>query len=173
MERPAIVIFGAAVLADGRPSPSLLRRIGYGLEAAARHPDALVLCSGGVGRTGPSEASIMANVLLRRGVAADRLVLDEASLDTLQSVIAAAGFVHRRGLDGAIVCSDRYHLPRIRLMLAVLGIATVPGPTARGLGGTRLAYWLRMYLREALAIPYDLGIVLARRREFLAATAAG
>ena len=173
MERPAIVIFGAAVLADGRPSPSLLRRIGYGVRAAAEHPRALVLCSGGVGRAGPSEASIMAEVLLRRGVTPDRVILDETSLDTLQSVIAVGRFVRQRGLDGAIICSDRYHLPRIRLMLAVLGVATAAGPTARGRDGTRLTYWLRMYLREALAIPYDLGIVLARRREFLAAIAAG
>jgi uncharacterized SAM-binding protein YcdF (DUF218 family) len=172
VERPAIVIFGAAVLADGRPSPSLLRRVGYGLKAAAAHPDAPVLCSGGVGRAGPSEASIMAEVLVRHGVAPDRLVLDEVSLDTLQSVIAAGRFVRQRGLDGAIVCSDRYHLPRIRLMLAALGVPTLAGPTARGLAGTRLIYGLRLYLREALAIPYDLGIVLARRREFLAAIAA-
>ena len=40
MERPAIVIFGAAVRPDGRPSPSLLRRIGYGLKAAHAHPEA-------------------------------------------------------------------------------------------------------------------------------------
>ena len=114
----------------------------------------------------------MARVLRGQGVAADRLVLDEASLDTLQSVIAAARFVRRSGRDGVIVCSDGYHQPRIRLMLGVLGVATEAGPTARGLAGTRPATWLRMYLREALAIPYDLGIVIARRREFLAAIAA-
>ena len=32
-----------------------------------------------------------------------------------------------------------------------------------GLAGTRLYYWLKMHLREALAIPYDLAIVLWRR----------
>jgi hypothetical protein len=31
---PLIVIFGAAVRADGRPSAALLRRIGYGRQAA-------------------------------------------------------------------------------------------------------------------------------------------
>jgi uncharacterized SAM-binding protein YcdF (DUF218 family) len=172
MDRPAIVIFGAAVMPDGRPSPSLLRRIAYGLKAAAEHPDAPILCSGGVGRAGPSEASIMARVLRGQGVDPDRLVLDEASLDTLQSMIAAARFVRRRGRGGAVVCSDRYHLPRIRLMLGALGVATVSGPTNPGLDGARRRYWIRMHLREALAIPYDLGIVLARRREFIAAIAA-
>jgi vancomycin permeability regulator SanA len=171
VERPAIVIFGAAVLADGRPSPSLLRRIGYGLTAAGEHPNAPILCSGGIGRAGPSEASIMAEVLRRRGVTPDRLALDEASLDTLQSVIAAARFVRQWGADGVIVCSDRYHLPRIRLMLGALGVATAAGPTTPGLDGTHPRYWTRMHLREALAIPYDLGIVLARRREFMTAIA--
>jgi len=171
VERPAIVIFGAAVMPDGRPSPSLLRRIGYGLKAAAEHPDAPILCSGGVGRAGPSEASIMAQVLRGRGVASERVVLDESSLDTLQSVIAAARFARRRGLDGVIVCTDSYHQPRICLMLGALGVATAAGPTARGRAGTRMAYWIRMHLREALAIPYDLGIVLFRRSEFMAAIA--
>ena len=172
MKTPAIVIFGAAVLADGRPSPSLKRRIGYGLKAAAEYPDAPILCSGGVGRAGPSEASIMGDVLRGQGVAPGRLALDEASLDTLESVIVTARFVRQRGLEGALVCSDRYHLPRIRLMLGVLGVATRACPTAKGRAGTRLRYWLRMYLREALAIPYDLAIVIARRGEFLATIAA-
>ena len=171
MERPAIVIFGAAVRPDGCPSSSLLRRIGYGLKAAQAHPGAPIFCSGGVGRVEPSEASIMARVLRGKGVASGRLVLDEASLDTLQSVIAAARFARSNGRDGLIVCSDSYHQPRIRLMLAVLGVATEAGPTARGPAGTRLGTWMRMHLREALAIPYDLGIVIVRRREFLSAIA--
>jgi vancomycin permeability regulator SanA len=168
MQRPAIVIFGAAVMADGRASPSLRRRIGYGVRAAAAWPGAPILCSGGVGRVAPSEASIMRQVLAAAGVASDRLTLDEDSLDTLQSVVAAARFVRRRGLDGCVVCSDRYHIPRIRLLLAVLGVRTAAGPTQAGLAWTRRRYWVRMHLREALAIPYDLAIVLARRRGLMA-----
>jgi uncharacterized SAM-binding protein YcdF (DUF218 family) len=169
MERPAIVIFGAAVMADGRPSPSLRRRIAYGAQAAAAWPDAPVLCSGGVGSAGPSEASIIAQGLVSHGTAADRLTLDEESLDTLQSVVATAGFVRRRGLDGAVVCSDRYHIPRIRLLLAALGVRSQGQPTS-GFQGTRPYYVAKMHLREALAIPYDLAIVLARRGALLALT---
>jgi uncharacterized SAM-binding protein YcdF (DUF218 family) len=165
VQRPAIVIFGAAVLADGQPSPSLRRRIGYGAKAAAAWRDAPVLCSGGVGRVGPSEASIIAEGLTAFGVAPERVALDDASRDTLQSVVAVARFVRERRLDGAVICSDGYHIPRIRMMAAVLGVRTLAGPTARGLQGTRPYYWAKMYLREALAIPYDLAIVLARRGE--------
>jgi uncharacterized SAM-binding protein YcdF (DUF218 family) len=168
----AIVIFGAAVRPDGRPSPSLARRIGYGLQAAQGWPAAPILCSGGVGKAGPSEASVMAARLAAGGVDAGRLVLDEASRDTLQSVLAAARFVRDRGLSPCVVVSDRYHIPRIRLLLGALGVATTPGPLAPGRGGAPLPHWTRMRLREALAIPYDLGIVFTRRRRLLAEIAA-
>ena len=111
----------------------------------------------------------MAAALTARGVEPARVVLDEASRDTLQSVIAAARFLKGRGLTRCIVCSDRYHIPRIRLLLAALGVATTSGPLLPGRGGTRLRYWLKMTLREGLAIPYDLGIVLFKRRGLLAA----
>jgi len=167
-----IAIFGAAVMADGRPSPSLRRRIGYGAKAAEIWTDAPVFCSGGVGANGPSEASIMRDILVAVGVAPRRLVLDEASLDTLQSAVATARFVRQAGADGCVVCSDDYHQPRVRMLLAVLGVPTLAGPTERGLKGTRRYYQAKMWLRETLAFPYDLAIVLFRRAELLREIAA-
>jgi vancomycin permeability regulator SanA len=164
-----IVVFGAAVRADGGPSPALARRIAYAAHAARSVPDAPVLCSGAAGKVGPSEASVMAGALAAAGVAERRLILDEASVDTLQSVIAAGRFIRRERLAGAVICSDRYHIPRIRLLLGALGVATAPGPLQPGRAGTPLRHWTRMRLREGIAIPYDLSIVLARRREFLRA----
>lgn len=163
----AIAIFGAAVRPDGRPSPSLARRIGYGLEAAGAWDAAPILCSGAVGRAGPSEASVMAERLLAGGVDPGRLVLDEESRDTLQSVLAVARFLRRRDLARCVVVSDGYHIPRIQLLLGALGVATVPGPCAAGRGGAPWAHWARMSLREGMAIPYDLAIVLTRRSRFL------
>lgn len=161
MDDAAIVIFGAAVREGGRPSQALARRIGYGL-AAALACEAPVLCSGAAGRYGPSEAFVMARALKEGGLPSDRIVLDEESRDTLESVLATARFLRRRGHSHCVICSDSYHVPRIRLLLAVLGVRTEVGPVPRGPAGSP-AYWWRMVLREALAIPYDLAIVLARR----------
>ena len=113
----------------------------------------------------------MAEALAARGIEPARLLLDEASRDTLQSVLAAARFVRLQAIEECIVCSDGYHIPRIRLMLGALGIAAVAGSLAAGRGGTPLRHWTRMRLREGLALPYDLAIVLARRRSFLRAIA--
>jgi uncharacterized SAM-binding protein YcdF (DUF218 family) len=161
----AIVICGAAVWPDGQPSPSLRRRVDYGAAAARADPDHPVFCSGGVGRHGPSEASLMADLLTRAGIDPGRIVLDEDSLDTLQNVIAAARFIRARGLDGALVCTDRYHLARVRMLFSVLGVDSTPGPIAPGRGGTRLSYWMGMRLRELAAYPYDMAVVMRRRTE--------
>lgn len=153
------------------PSRSLLRRIDYGRAAAMQHPQAKVLCSGGVGRYGPSEASVMVERLVAGELAAERLIADEESADTLQSVVVAARWTQALGASRVIVCSDGYHVPRIRMMLGLLGVPSAAGPRSPGRGGASLPHWTRMVLREGLAFPYDLAIVLARRGEL--ARAAG
>lgn len=164
----AIVIFGAAVRADGRASPSLARRTLYAVAAARADPAAPVFCSGAAGQAPRSEASVMAQLLAENGIDPGRLTLDEASRDTLQSAVAAARFVRRRSLAGCLVCTDTYHVPRVRMLLAALGVASIAGPTAKGRAGVRRRDWRRMRLREAAAYPYDWAVVRLRRRALLA-----
>ncbi len=158
---PLIVIFGAALTADGRVSPAMARRVGYGRQAADSWPEAPVLCSGGVGRSGPSEASVMISELLTRGLSAERLAADHVSLDTLQTVLVAVRMARDEGRPFVVACSDGYHLPRIRLMLAILGVRSVAGPQ----GGPRgpWPHRLRMAAREVAALPYDAAILIWRR----------
>lgn len=105
----------------------------------------------------------MARDLAGWGIAADRLVLDEDSRDTLQTVVAACRHMRRHGLTEAIICTDGYHAPRTRMMFGVLGFLARRGVVPPGRGGSR-RYGLRMCLRELAAFPYDLGVVLFRRK---------
>jgi vancomycin permeability regulator SanA len=159
--RPLIVIFGAALTADGRASPALSRRVQYGWRAAEAWPGATVLCSGGVGRAGPSEASVMIADLIAGGLPPERLEADHVSLDTLQTVLVAVRMARDGDHPFVVACSDGYHLPRIRLMLAILGVRSVAGPQ----GGPRgpWPHRLRMAAREVAALPYDTAIVIWRR----------
>lgn len=163
----AIVIFGAAVGVDGRGSPTLRRRAYFGAIAAQGSPEDWIFCSGGIGRHGPSEASTIANILIEHGINPARIVRDEVSLDTLQNVVAAARFIHERQLDGAVACTDDYHKPRVAMLFSVLGVPCSAGPTARRRVGTAWPYWLGMRVRESVAFPYDLAIVLARRSDLI------
>jgi uncharacterized SAM-binding protein YcdF (DUF218 family) len=159
----AIVIFGAAVWPDGGPSPSLRRRVAYGRQAALDDPEALIFCSGGVGRHGPSEASLMARLLIEAGIDPARIALDERSRDTMENVAAAAAFIRAEGLEGAVVCTDGYHAPRVRMLFRALGVASRAGPIRKGYAGTR-KHWLRMVAREVLAYPYDWALSRTTRR---------
>lgn len=147
-----IVVFGAAVRADGTPSPTLARRVGYALAAAEAEPGAHLFCSGGQGRFGPPEATVMGRLLAGQ-VPAERLHLDIESRDTLETVRAAAAFYRKGGFDRLIAATDNYHDPRVRMLFALYGIRSRPIPFARR-GPGRLMW--RMRLREAAALPYDL-----------------
>jgi uncharacterized SAM-binding protein YcdF (DUF218 family) len=161
--RKAVVIFGAAVLADGSPSPALARRIGFALEAAARH-DGPIFCSGAAAEQRPSEAQTIAVGLIEGGVERSRIVLDEASRDTLQTAVAAARFARRVGLASLVVCTEDFHMARARMLIEALGVASERGPVPAGPGGAPLEYWRRMQLREAAAYGYDYAVVRWRRR---------
>lgn len=106
----------------------------------------------------------MAQALTAQGIAAERLVLDEESCDTLQTGLAAARHVLDRGLSGAIVCTDSYHVLRSRLILELLGVRTLDGAAPAGLAQMGPAAWLRMRLREIPAIPYDAVLAIMKRR---------
>ena len=161
MER-AIVIFGAAIGEHGLPSPCLVRRTHYGLAAAQSAPEAPIFCSGGVGRFGPSEASAMRDMLLAASVSPARIVLDERSRDTLQNVVAASRYIRLNRLEGAVICSDDYHHPRIKMLFACIGVEARSGPVRTGPAPGHRAYWLGMCFREMMAYPYDLGVMLFR-----------
>lgn len=102
----------------------------------------------------------MARELRAAGVAQHRLILDEASLSTLDNVAAAVARVEAGGHAFVVACSDGYHLPRIRLLLALHGVRSRPWPGRRR---APLRHGLAMGLREALAIPHNLARAMARR----------
>ena len=163
-----IVIFGARIMPDGSPSRALRRRVVGAIEVAKANPDAVLFASGAAGQAGqPTEAAVMRDLLRDAGLSEARIVLDEVSRDTLQSVVAAARYAHAHRIPDCIVCSDTYHLARIQVMFALLGVRAAAGPVRSGRAEAGTAYWIKMWLREAVALPYDAAIVLARRRALM------
>lgn len=150
--RVLVVVFGAAVRADGKASAALARRVGYAAAAAENDPAIDLFCSGGQGRHGRPEATVMAT-LLAGHVDRARVHLDFGSLDTLQTVRAAAAFYRTGGYAACLAATDSWHQPRVRMLFALYGIRCGAVPmVSRGAG--RLVW--RMRLREAAAFPYDL-----------------
>lgn len=162
--RTLVVVFGAAVRPGGKASPALARRVGYAAAVAEADPRVDLFLSGGVGTYPPSEAAVMAE-LLHGTVSSDRLILDEISADTLQTVRAAASYARRNGYAAIQTCTDAYHQPRVRMLFGMMGFASRPvRMVARGPKQLQVKMWAR----EAAAIPYDmvagLNAVLRHRR---------
>lgn len=158
-----IVIFGAAVRPGGRPSATLLWRVDAAQALAGRFQAPLFLPTGGVGRHGPSEASVMATQLRAGGVPSDRIVLEETGTDTLSSAQAVAALLHAHDDGPVYAVSSPYHLPRCVLLLRLLG---VPARAGRVRGFAGLPWWQQIYwwLRELPALPYDAVLAWMARR---------
>jgi uncharacterized SAM-binding protein YcdF (DUF218 family) len=120
--------------------------------------------SGGIGKYPPSEARVMANIL-DGAVSVDRLVLDEESGDTLQTVRAAAAYSLHHGYAATQTCTDSYHQARVRMLFYMMGVAARPVKIAAR-GPRQLQ--AKMWARELAAIFYDafagLGAVLRNRQ---------
>ena len=158
------VILGAAVWRDGEPSPALRRRVETAIEAARGVPNARFLPTGGVGRHAPSEAAVMQRLLRDAGIAAERIVLEETGTDTLSSIAACVRILRATGdLDRVTVCTDSYHVARVRAVFRVFGMRTVAAPAygaADALGPRRYAWALA---REVLGVPWDVALAIAGR----------
>jgi uncharacterized SAM-binding protein YcdF (DUF218 family) len=158
------VIFGAAVRQDGRPSTTLRWRVAAAAAFGRRFTAPLFIPTGGVGRHGPSEASVMAALLQADAVPGAQIILEETATDTLESARAVARLLRARGIVAPVyAASSGYHVPRCVALLRLCGVAARPaGPPFASSGsrpGTRAWWWLR----EAAALPYDAVLAVALR----------
>ncbi len=107
---------------------------------------------------------MIAQSLLARGIAADRMVLDEVSLNTFQNVQAAARYYRQTACDRIVVCSDGYHTPRISMFLAFEGMRGAAVEIALNCAMPPLWNRLLMRLRETAAMGLYLIVLLAQGR---------
>ena len=86
--RPVVVIFGAAVRPDGSASGVLRARVGAALAMGRLLVDPIYMPTGGQGRFGPAEATVMAGPARRSGCGAG---LDHTGGDSGQYAPIGAG----------------------------------------------------------------------------------
>jgi len=159
-DQPAIVIFGAAVRADARPSQTMQRRVAAAValgEDLGGEP--VFVPTGGKGRHGPAESEVMAKLLRDWGIAPGRIIEEPTGTDTLSSARAVAAML--RGWRGPVhPVSSGYHLRRCAVLLRVLGLRVAPGRAAvPGPGFSDL----RWRMREVPALPYDAALAVWHR----------
>ena len=146
-----IVIFGAAVRPDGRPSTALRRRVFAAARFGAALRAPLYLPTGARGRHGPPEATVMAALLRRLGVAPERV-------RAVHALLRAHGII-----APVYAATSAYHLPRCVLLLRLAGLHARACPPHRAPAAQRLGQRWYWRLRELPAIPYDAALLVALR----------
>jgi uncharacterized SAM-binding protein YcdF (DUF218 family) len=160
-----IVIFGAAVRADGSASGSLRRRCENAVHHGGAGPaGAFYLPSGGVGRHGPAEALVMRDILLELDVAPRRILLECEARDTLESVRLCTRILQRRGDVGQVqVSTSSYHRLRCALLFRLAGFDSSALPAASDRPHLGWGKWLRYVIKELMATPWDAAVLLLHR----------
>ena len=159
-----IVVFGAAVGSDGKPSTVLRHRLDAALRSAEGRSRVRLLVTGGLGKQPPTEAEAMSNYLQDRGLLAGMILTEPEGVDTLSSSVRCLEILQRQSdANSVVVCSSSFHLPRCRMIFRILGLPTerVAIPSDRKVLGT--VRWLRASLREGPAIVLDAALALGWR----------
>lgn len=153
-----LIVLGCAVN-NQSPSQMLSYRIDATYEYLRKHPDTQCIVSGGLGQGDTiTEAQCMANELTARGIAADRIWLEEQATSTVESFINVKAMLQEKtgGIpENIAVLSSEFHLYRAQMIAKDLGMTvyTVSAKTERvGLLGN-------YFIREILAVwKYKLGV---------------
>jgi len=154
-----VLILGAAVH-DDRPSQVLQRRIDRAAAYMVEHPAvSAVACGGRSPGDRLSEAEVIRNELVRRGVAGHRIDLEMRSTSTAENLRFALPLVRARlGAESGrvLIATSNFHLARAKLLARALGLDAYGLPAATPL---RLLPWAST--REVLAIVKALAVDLA------------
>jgi len=149
---------------DGRPSTTLRWRVEAAAAFGRRFASPLFVPTGGVGRTGPSEASVMAKLLTSHGVPSARILLEETGADTCSSARAVARLLRAEGLSAPVyAASSAYHLLRCVMLLRAFGVRAHGAGPPWVPAGSRMATRCYWWLRELAALVYDGVLALLLR----------
>lgn len=154
-EVAAVVILGAGVNGS-EPSLSLQSRLEAALAYVADKPDIPIVVTGSQGPGEDiSEAQCMADWLMDRGVAAERILLEDQADNTEENIKFSQAMLRNKGIDTttniAVVTSD-YHLCRASLLWGVPWMVPVAAHMPE-------AYWpltVNYFVREAFAVAAEI-----------------
>lgn len=148
-EADAVIVLGAAVRGDV-PSATLAARLDCAYAYLADNPETVVIVTGGQGNgEAISEAQASCEYLLKKGVDASRIYLEDQSTSTQENLINAEQIIrdYLEHADRIVVVSSDFHLYRAKLTAKALGMDVETM-------GSRSIVWLipNFYLREYAAV---------------------
>ena len=155
---PVAIVLGAAVHADGRPSPWLAHRLDIAADLYTSGRTEAILVSGDNRRVGYDEPTVMRNYLTSKGIPSQAIALDYAGFDTYDTCVRARRIF---GIERALLVTQDFHEPR------AVAICRSVGLSVDGVGDSRARHdrisWAVSWTRERPATIKAVIDVVSRR----------
>lgn len=146
-----IVVLGAEVNPDNRPSGILKHRLDAAYDYYGQNHDAIFIVTGCQGyNENISEARCMNDWLVDKGISQDQIIMDEKAENTYQNIENAKNIIGDESKLTAIVTSD-FHIYRAMRLARNQGYENITGIPAF----TRKTLLPNYYLREVAAVIKD------------------
>ena len=145
-----VVVLGARVK-DSGPSRLLNERIDKAAEYLKNNENTVAILCGGQGHDEPmTEAQAMYNALIARGIAPERLLIEDKSTNTAENLKNAAAMMTSKDAS-VVVTTTGYHMYRALAVARETGLTRVSGNSSPCARLTLVNY----YVREFFAVARD------------------
>ncbi len=145
-----IVVLGARLLPDGRPSDDLKERTWHGVELYRAGWAHNVICTGGPTAGHSSGAAVAKRLAVSWGVPEEQIFLAEDCLITSDEARRTAAVMAEHGWQRAILVSHPLHVYRVKLLFEREGVITYTSPTTTDVDGIALPWRVYYTVREGL-----------------------
>ena len=124
-EADCILILGAGVWANNRPSPMLVDRLEEGIRLYNEDVSEKIIVSGDHGKVDYDEVNVMKNYLIDAGIPSEDIFMDHAGFSTYESMYRAKEIF---GAQKMILVTQEYHLYRALFICNSMGIDAYGSP---------------------------------------------
>ncbi len=105
-----VIVLGMA-LEDGKPNKDLINRVDTAYRYAEKNPEATLIVTGGnKGENGKTEADVMRELLVERGLPESRIITEDEAVDTVANFENVAKKIGT--MEPVMIVSSSYHLLR-------------------------------------------------------------
>lgn len=124
----AIIVLGCNVYQDNGPSPCIRARAGHAADLYHQGLAPRVIVTGGPTKQGPVEATVLARVLMERGVPSGDIIREEQALNTIQNIRNSQAIMREHSWSTAILVTEPFHINRAALIARDVGLTVYPSP---------------------------------------------
>ncbi|WP_159566353.1 YdcF family protein [Budvicia diplopodorum] len=124
-DTPAVIVtLGYALQDNGTMAQTLIDRLNKTLEVAKALPNAKIIVTGGVPKSGQNEGIEMKRWLIEKGIDSTRIIDENYARDTVENMIYSNYIINELAIKNVVLISSGTHVRRGRAILEVLGWST-------------------------------------------------